>query len=319
VHLLRWIFWGIVSLKAVAVNTTSLPSLSVAADYYFSKNDYSQALSLWEEVYKSQPSSVQAMLKVSELELLLKGHEPSQKTVLDFLNHRRQFISTYDWKNIQSQLELTQSRFVKDESQSLYFQAVSKINLGDFSQALALLNQANILEKGNLLILEAKANCEKRLGFFNKFYETLKTANEIAVVKTRWTESLLEAHYHFKDYGEIVKWFEKRSEQGLTPRQKLTSALALIEKGDEKEGRALLLQIQEKQLAEVIRPMLWYGLGRVLMKEPYSAGMVTKHLERFVASASKLEAFQPQNWDPYRLKEKVAEAQIVLADLKQSP
>jgi hypothetical protein len=315
---LGWICWVLGSFKAIALPPTSLPSLSIAADYYYSKSDYPQALMLWGEVYKSQQGSVPAMLKVSELELLLKGHEASQKTVLDFLARQRQFISSADWKSIQDYLEKIQTRFVKDESQSLYFQAVSKINLQNFTQALALLNQANSLEKGNLLILEAKADCEKRLGLFNKFYETLKATNEVIVVKTDWVESLLEARYYFKDYAEIVQWFEMQSEQILTPRQKLASGLALIEKGDEKEGGAILLQIKEKQLAKFSRPMLWYGLGRVFKREPYSATLAIRYLERFLGSASNFEPLQAQNWDPYRAKEKVAEANQWLFGLRQS-
>lgn len=180
-----------------------------------------------------------------------------------------------------------------------------------------MLNQANSLEKGNLSILEAKANCEKRLGLFNNFYETLKTANGIAVVKTGWIESLLEAHYYFKDYAEIVQWFEMRSEQFLTQRQKLISALALIEKGDEKEGGNLLFQIKEKSLAKSSRPILWYSLGRVLMKEPYSTALAMGYLERFLNSASSLDALQAQSWEPYRVTEKVIEAKQWLIDLKQ--
>ena len=94
-----------------------------------------------------------------------------------------------------------QDRFVKEESQSLYFQAIAKMKLQDFSQALILLNQALGLEKGNLLVLEAKAKSEKKMGFFSKYYQTLKTASEVAEVGQSWTENLLEAQYYFKDYS----------------------------------------------------------------------------------------------------------------------
>ncbi len=294
------------------------PSLSIAAEYYYSKYDFNQALALWREVYKSQPHSVEAVLKVSELELLLEGHEAAQKTILDFLNKHQHVISPSNYRRLYQQLNEMQNRFVRDDSQSFYFQSLAKIKLQDFSQALVVLNQANNFEKGNLRILEAKAKCEKQLGLFSKFYETLKSTKEVAQVSKSWTENLLESQYYFKDYSEVLHWFELQVKAHISPRQKIASAMALIEKGQNKEGGSLLLQINEAFKHSPPHPIVWYGLGRTMMSSQNS-GVAIQYFERFLSSAGRPESFLIDGWDPYRSQEKVAEVTQWLSELRQSP
>lgn len=294
-------------------------TLAVAADYYSSKHDYNQSLDLWTKVYTSQPQSVEAMLKVSELELLIKGHETAQQTILQFLHKQKNILSPYVIKDIQGRLWIMQNRFIKDESQSLYLQAITKIKLLDFSQGLALLNQSIALENGNLLVLQAKTNCEKKLGLFNKFYETLKLASSVVEMNRDWSESLLEAQYYFKDYGDMVTWFELQVKSTLSPRQRLASGMALIEKGQEKEGAFLLSQLHDSGKRSPVFPILWYGLGRVLIKQPATIGAGVQYLERFLSATGQVDTLSIDGWDPYRSLEKVPEVKAWLADIKQIP
>ncbi len=319
--LVAWIFYILLSAKALAIAVSSSPSspLAVAADYYSSKHDYNQSLDLWTKVYTTEPQSVEAMLKVSELELLIKGHETAQQTILQFLKKQKNILSPSVIKDIQGRLWIMQNRFIKDESQSLYLQAMTKIKLLDFSQGLALLNRSIALENGNLLVLQAKANCEKKLSLFNKFYETLKLASSVVEMNRGWSESLLEAQYYFKDYGDVVTWFELQVKSTLSPRQRLSSGMALIETGQEKEGALLLSQLHNSRQSNPVFPILWYGLGRVLIKKPATIGAGVQYLERFLSATGQVDTLSIDGWDPYRSLEKVAEVKAWLADIKQTP
>ncbi|MCX6103082.1 MAG: hypothetical protein NT000_07445, partial [Proteobacteria bacterium] len=90
--LVAWIFYVLLSAKALAIAVSPSSPLAVAADYYSSKHDYNQSLDLWTKVYTLEPQSVEAMLKVSELELLIKGHETAQQTLLQFLKKQKNIL-----------------------------------------------------------------------------------------------------------------------------------------------------------------------------------------------------------------------------------
>lgn len=313
---MRWIkfLYGVVVAGSLwGASQVSLPPLAKAAQYYFSQNDYSESLNLWSQVYALQPRSEEAMLKVAELQLMLQGHDAAQRTVLDFIQSNRHRLSPSSLEEVMKKLSYFQNRFVKDEAQSLYFQSIAKIKLKDYSQALVLLNQALSLEKGNLLLLESKAQCEKLLGFLGKYYDTLKVASEVANLSAHWTENLLESRYYFKDFSEVLSWYETQVKPNLTYRQKLAVAMALIEKGEDKEAAYLLERLSQVGLQKSVHPLVWYGYGRIFLQSPTMKGVAAQYLERFVSAMKSPHSVLIEGWDPYHCDEKLTQAQSWLS------
>lgn len=291
-------------------------SLSTAAEYYFSKHDFGQALSLWQEVYKSQPNSVDVAIKVSELRFLLEGHEAAQKTLIEFLQEKRNFISPLKHEKLNQKLTEMQNRFFRDDSQSFYYQSLSKIKLGDFNQALVLLNQADQLERGNSKVLELKARCEKQLGQYSKYYETLKTSQDLILFNSNLIDNFLEGAYYFKDYSNILNWLELHSTSPISPRQRIAIAMAYLEKGEFQKAETLFYQLVSDLGPGPNHPIIWYGLGRALSNRPVSR-LKMQYWEKFIKSAAEPGALILDGWDPYRTIEKVTEANKWLTELAQ--
>jgi tetratricopeptide (TPR) repeat protein len=292
-----------------------LPPLSKAAEYYYSKNDYKQAFQLWSEVYSQSPDSLEALLKVSQLKLLFEGHQAFYQVLKDFNQRKGKNISVSYWEMLQSYIIDSQNRFLKDESQSLYYQAAARIKLGDLGQALTLLNQAESIEKGNLRILESKSQCEKRLGLENKYYETLKIARDLGATTSSWSEVLLEAYYHFRDYVGVTDWYQENKRKTLTSRQKLVCSMALIETGEIKQANSLLMEILETQPQDGIHPMVWFGLGRTLAGSKGTMPNAIQYLERFLVNAEHPESYWLDGWDPFRYQEHLGVANRLVTEL----
>ena len=65
----------------------------MAAEYYFSRHDYKEALKLWNKVLDKNPKNVDALMRVSELSLMFGSRELSRKVITDFLDKWSQKIT----------------------------------------------------------------------------------------------------------------------------------------------------------------------------------------------------------------------------------
>jgi len=307
VRVFQLITYGICFLGLSFNSVAQLPPLAQAAEYYFSKHDYAESLNLWKQVYRLQPASEKAMSKVAHLELMLEGHEPAEKTVLNFIQRYQNYWSDSDLKRLRSLYYETQTRFIKEEAQSFYFRGMAKIKLKDLTQGLSLINQAQSIERGHLLILQAKAQAEKQLGLFRKYYDTLKDGSEFNALSVQWSEELLEAHYHFKEYSDIFKWNEKNMKSTLTNRQKLIVGLALLENGESRKAVLLFQKILDSFQDKGKNFVVWYGLAKAYKENPMFSKVYATYSSKFLNATKSLETPQENIWDPYRLSEKRAE------------
>lgn len=278
--------------------------LSLTADDYFSQHDYPQALKLWEKFYEAHPESVDAMEKISLLRLMLEGHGAAQKTIVEFLKTNNRSCCS---QKIQMILREVQTKFVKDEAQSLYFQARSKIKLKNFTQSLVLLNQALKIEPGNLLILDLKATCEKTLGLFSKYYDTVKILAEVTLNDRSWTEKLLEAQYHFKDYKEIVNWNEEIQKGPLSNRENLVVGMAYLETQNSKKALGFLRKVLPEKKDKELQSVALYGVGKA-MKDSYPDSLkYHSYWSKFIQEMNSSKRVSPEGWDPFNTAEKLAE------------
>jgi hypothetical protein len=303
----KLISYGVCLLGLSLNSLAQLPPLAEAAEYYFSKHDYAESLNLWKQVYKLGPTSEEAMSKVAHLELMLEGHEPAEKTVVDFIRRYQNHLADSDLRRLRNLYYEIQTRFIKEEAQSFYFQALAKIKLKDFSKGLTLLNQSQKAEKGNLLIFQAEAQVEKRLGLFSKYYDTLKSGAAFNVFSTSWRDELLEAQYHFKDYSDILEWYESQIKSQLTSRQRLIIGLTLLEKGESRKAVFLLEKLQDNFQDKGMSSVVWYVLGKVYRENTALSKSFVTYSTKFLNATKSLEIVSEGIWDPYRLAEKRAE------------
>lgn len=288
------------------------------ADTTYAPQDINPLLEQWKSALKSKPDSVDAVMRVSELELLSEGHEVAQKTLLNFIAEKNESLTPNSLWKAQKKLVEMQTRFVKDESQSLYFQSLAKVKLQDFSQALSLLNQADQLERGNFRILESKARCERELGQFNNYYETLKSAVQLVWVDQGWRDNLVEAQYYFKDFSDVISWAELQTSLVVSTRQKIALAMSMIEKGENHKAAIILFQVLDSSRDFGSNPIVWYGLGRAHRKQKNLKPAI-RYFEKFLSVAARSKMLTSVGWDPYKTSEKLDEAKQWLLEVKQSP
>src|SRR5208283_2885714 len=95
-----------------AVPSSPESPLATAAEYYFSRQDYTQALGLWSEVLRRQPDSVDAALRVAELKMLSQGRQAASQTILSFMEAKGGLLSAEDRQRVTQRLGELQSTFL---------------------------------------------------------------------------------------------------------------------------------------------------------------------------------------------------------------
>jgi tetratricopeptide (TPR) repeat protein len=306
-------------LQAPARAAVPADSLAIAAEYYFSRQDYPQALSLWSEVLKRKPDSVSALMRVAELKLLFGGRLASRDVLLGFLNSHGSSLPAESRLALRLKLGSLQSTFVTDEGQSLFLRALPKAQRQECAAALPLLTQAVGLEGGNLKVLHEKARCEKKLGLYPRLYETLKLAFDSDPFDVETRESLLETEIYFAEMANVVTSARRDPEAVLNARERTALAVALFETGAEAEALPLLQALVESEKTTSGSPILLYTLGRLFSGRSGGSGEAVSYLERFLSLAARPENTLIDGWDPYRCAEKLEPAHKLLASLKVKP
>lgn len=295
-----------------------------AAEYYFSHHDYKKSLGLWQESYKRNPLAFPNVLKLADLQVLIEGRAVARNTLLSHLSKHGSKVEPNHQTEIQTKLETMLTTFVSDEAQSAYLQAQIKMQYQDWNGALALLNQAANLEKENILVLRQRAKCELSLALYEKHYLSLKSIVDLFPFDLNTLTELMEAHYFHQSPKEVVTLYRSVPSTTNSFRQRMVYALALMDVGETSESMSTLkgMSEQQKEFSKKninLNPIVWYALGKnqVNQKEFHSEGMA--NLKHFLNSTSIPDGSQSKNWDPFRISEKVVEAQQILEKHKTLP
>src|SRR3989338_6635447 len=99
---MRWLGWFLF-LGAHTLQGTPTDSLSRAADYYYFRQDYRQALRLWEEVVKKDLTSISGVLRLADLKLVVEGKRSALASLVDVLQSKSNLVthsakSVLTWK-----------------------------------------------------------------------------------------------------------------------------------------------------------------------------------------------------------------------------
>ncbi len=301
------------SLLFLATASVAATDTSVqVADYYYARYAYRQALPLWLEVARKQPSNLSAVLRVAELKLLSEGREASRNWLRDFLTREGHSMSPESLQVVGARLTDLQETFLTDEGQTLFYQALARIRREDCEGAIPGLIQAINLEKGNIRLTKEKARCEKMLGQFQNYYESLNAIYVAVPLQTQVQEDLAEAHLNFHHPELAVAMFDSRLGESLkTPRARLIFGLALLEQGKTASAHLILEPLVH---GREVRPILYYGMGKILSQKTNTRAVAVHYLEQFVASAKP----STNAWDPYHVEERLADAKALLLSLRGS-
>jgi len=311
---LAWVLCTVASVGAVV--PPPVDSLALAAEYYFSHHDYRQSLDLWSEILKRDPINEKALVRTSDLKLLLEGRASARDALLSVLDNPALFLSTDARKVLRDRLSILQNAFLTDEGQATYLQALPKIKRGDCAGALGLLNQAAIQEKGNVRVLREKARCELHQGLYVKYYATVQQAHENNPFDLEILDGLLEAEAYYREYPKIIALARKYPDDFRSLRQKMAYGIALVETGEDAAAVPLLQSVVEAQKSSVVSPIVLYALGRAFAKKPDTKAEAIGYLDRFLISGSRPEFLLVDGWDPYHSPERLEEAQKLVTSLK---
>lgn len=303
--------WLVLQITPVFAATESL---SLAADYYYTRHDFRQAFQLWKEVFKRQPDSVRALMRVTELKLMFESRQSSRDTLLKFLETNEDRLEPKVKKNLREHLGTLQSTFVSDEVQSTYLQAKPRLRYKDWAGALVLLNQALSQDPGNFSILKDKALCEFKLAQWEKFADTTKLAYEAFPYDNEVLENHLESMVYRKDFAAVVAVGKKDPELLISERLHTSYAFALLELGPSAEATAILQGMLEEKRGKVRPAILYYSLGKALFHRGTVKTDTLRSLEKFLSTVPN-PLPTSEVWDPYHLSEKVEESKKMIAEL----
>lgn len=282
-----------------------------AAEYYFSHYDYPQAFNLWSSVYQRQPENLVALFRLSELRLMFDGRPTVTKGILDYLTLHASALSRESRHLLRDKLADLQSAFLTDDGQSLFLQGLARARRGDCPTALSFFSQSDALEKGNLRVLREKAACERKTGAHDRNYATLKAAYELQPFDTEVLDGLSEAFSFYGENQKVLALFSSDSEAPRTRRQKLAQAIALLRSG---VTAPALLQLQTLSEEKGATPaIVSFELGKANAARADRKGQALENLKAFL---SQMKVADPAEWDPYHARERVAEAETLLAGLK---
>lgn len=314
----RHLGFNFVALLIIPSAVATTAPLVIAERYY--DQDYAQAIKLLSDTLKLTRNRGDALLRLSELKLMVEGRASVRDLVLQFLESHQKNLSVDLRHKIQNKLSELQRIFLTDQGQSLYLQAVPRLQHDDFQSALSLLEQALQIEKGNTLIFLKKMLCEKKLGFVDRYYETLKRAFELDPFESDIVNELMEAHIYFSKPSDAVFLATHFLEEGVQPlRMRVAHAIALLDSGTFNRAEAILNSILEKEKNISVPPIVFFALGKIFKSKPNRSLEALAYLERFVKAVRVLEPMtvaQKSAWDPYRLHERVSESEQWIQQLK---
>jgi hypothetical protein len=168
-------------------------------------------------------------------------------------------------------------------------------------------------------VLREKAKCERAMGVYERFFETLRLAYENDPFDTEIRGNLAEAYVYYGEAAKAITLIRHDPSRPPSVREQVALAVSLVETGALAEARPVLQRLMGDGLQRPVSPVVLLALGKVFAARPDGAAEASSYLERFVAVAARPENTLVDGWDPYRSQEKLDGARKLLATLKASP
>lgn len=301
-------------VSATAVSAVVFPKdpLVQLAESYQARYQYQQAYPLWEEIVKRYPRDPAVAIRVSELKLLFENREASRQLLTAMLAEPTSAASGEAGAALRAALSKISSVFLTDEGQSSFAQAEVKARHQEYEKALPLLNQAALLEKGNFKVTSLKAHCEKQLGAWEVWYETIKVAHTENPVDEPTRDALAEGHLYFKSPKKTIALLKDKIENSKSNQLRLIYAMALLDSGDLSTALPLFQKIIERNRSQPVSPVVFYGAAKALESRPHRDEEAQAYYEKFLSLTPKASPTEPKAWDPFRGQERREEVETIL-------
>lgn len=307
------LLWG-ASFSALLRAAPIPPAMENSAEYYYNRQDYGQALPLYQQILAVQPENVSALGRLCEMKLLIEG----RNSCFEVLQNKvpTPWGKSVDGKRVLSEFwDRFASVFVTDDGQTAYLVGMVRANQRDWAGALAHFDQAASLENGNLKVLRAKVRAEKGLKRYEAVYSTLEKINTANPFDYSQWDDWLEALYYRRDFDRVIAAAKERGDDLVSLRQRIAIAASLVESGRHNEALPLLQAVVARERG-VVHPIVWYSLAKAFASRPGAMTEAIFSLERFLSVMKKPEAVFVEGWDPFHTEELKDDAQKLLTELK---
>lgn len=292
--------------------------ISDSAEYYFQKQDYAQALLLWQKELERQPDSLNAVMRVSDLKFLLEGREPAKLVLLKYLDESKGPPFAEKRARAKEKLSYFQSTFLSEDAQTQYFKGLFRAGKNDCLNAVPLFDRALTTEKENTLILREKAKCEFQSGLWANYYATLKLLANADPFDIKTVGQLLEAHSHFNKKEEIAILFQKDADFSAVFNHRLIYALALLDTGRGDQAMPIFLSLAGETKNFQLPAVIFYGIGKTLAERKDSLGEALSYFDKFTRSFPARPLLLENQWDPYHLTTRYDETIKKMKEIRDS-
>lgn len=297
------------------LHAASIPTaMENSGEYYYSRQDYAQALPIYQQMLTIQPENISALGRVCEMKLLLEG----RNSCFEVLQTRfaTPWGKSADGKRVLSDFwDRFSSVFVTDDGQTAYLVGMVRATAHDWGGALPYFDQAASLENGNLKVLRAKMRAEKGLKRYEAVYATLEKINVANPFDFSQWDDWLEALYFRRDFERVIAASKERGDEPNSIRSRIAVAASLVEMNRYNEALPLLQAVVAREKG-VVHPIVWYSLGKTFANRPGAMTEAIFSLERFLSVMKKPEAVLIEGWDPFHTEELKDNAQKLLTELK---
>ena len=315
---MQTILWIVlfVASSIIAAPVPANTQLITSAEYYFAHQDYTRSFELWSRYRQLHPENFQAAMRVSDLKLYFEGRDSAVKELQKYSALTGAVLNAEHRRLVREKHYSLATTFLTDEGQSLYFRGVQREKLGDASAALSLFQQSAPLEKGNFLVLKARARAEKMLAMRERMYESLIAARDVFPFDNEVLENLFELQVFLGAPAELVASLKKNRLSLFTPRQKLAIAVAQAEAGDASIAMSLFQELVSKEKQITVHPISYFYLGKLHASRAGHSQEAVYFLERFKIALSRPESLLIEGWDPYRSTERAEIATKLMSELR---
>lgn len=315
---MRW--FGLALSFSVVVSTGPLAAaipdaLTGSAEYYYNKQDYAQALPLWEQILDQQPENVTALTRVCEMKVLREGRGPCREVLGKSLNSP--WGRTVEGRRALAELlDRFLNQFMTEDGQSAYLIGMARLQTNDFATALTSLQHAQSLERGNARILRAQAKCERQLKRWEGLYQTLSQLTETHPLDFSQWDDWLESLIYRRQFATVTSEVKRRGEELISLRQRAALGIALVEQKEDALALPILQGLVARDKSAYVHPIVWWGLAQIFSRRPASQSEALLTVEKFVSVLKRPEAALIDGLDPYRSDEAKESAEKLLAELK---
>lgn len=283
------------------------PVSSLAAEYYYQLQDYTQALPLWNQVLEKDPDNTAAISRVAELTLWAQGRAGLPDFFQSVLSKSK--LSKESRALLKAKYFDLQSLFLNEAAQNFFLQAKHRLDRGDLSGALESLSRAASGDKGQFLILRQKALVEKRLGNWDAFAQTLRLAHRSYPYDPATVLDLAESQLYSKQYDALLEMLTQA--EGLPGVTLSTLQLvALVDSGESTSALPLLRGFVAQRALSAVPPVVFFVLAEACRLNGAPLTESRRWYRRFQESVPPSETLAA--WDPYRLQERLEEARKYL-------